>query len=100
MPERMEFWKPTRGRRRATRANAYRQGYGGKAWHSMRLRVLARDNWQCQTCGRVCSDPKEAHVDHKIPKRLQDGEDREELLWTLCIRCHAKKTNLEKKGMG
>lgn len=63
----------------------------GPDWEALRLRVLTRDNWQCRHCGRVCGDRWEAQVDHQIPKKA-GGDDSEENLQTLCIRCHLKKT--------
>lgn len=59
------------------------------------MRVFLRDNWQCQHCGRLCDGVKEAQCDHIRPK-AQGGQDREDELQTLCIRCHAKKTNSER----
>lgn len=91
MPERFSFFSPKKKPRlRPTRANSYRRGYGGKEWEAIRLRVLLRDNWQCRACGRVCSDKKEAHCDHIIPKRA-GGPDTLENLQCLCSRCNAKK---------
>jgi 5-methylcytosine-specific restriction protein A len=60
----------------------------------MRQRVLVRDAWACQQCGRVCADKREAHVDHITPK-AQGGQDVMENLRTLCIRCHGRKTAKE-----
>ena len=60
----------------------------------MRQRVLVRDAWACQQCGRVCADKREAHVDHVTPK-AQGGQDVMENLRTLCIRCHSRKTAKE-----
>lgn len=54
------------------------------------MQVFARDNWQCQRCGRVCGGPREAHCDHRIPKRL-GGPDTLDNLQCLCAKCNAKK---------
>ena len=63
----------------------------------MRQRVLVRDAWACQQCGRVCADKREAHVDHITPK-AQGGQDVMENLRTLCIRCHGRKTRQEQNA--
>jgi len=62
----------------------------------MRQRVLVRDAWACQECGRVCADKREAHVDHITPK-AQGGQDAMENLRTLCVRCHGRKTRQEQR---
>ena len=61
--------------------------------------MLTRDAWQCQACGRVCSDRMEAQADHISPvvagsDRCQDGRSRYDVAGgqCLCIRCHARKT--------
>jgi 5-methylcytosine-specific restriction protein A len=96
MPARIPAFRPPRLRTAARRdesgrPNAYQRGYGSKAWYAMRQRVLVRDAWACQQCGRVCADKREAHVDHITPK-AQGGQDVMENLRTLCIRCHSRKT--------
>jgi 5-methylcytosine-specific restriction protein A len=93
-PERFSFFQPKRSRQRPTKPSASKRGYGGKAWESLRLKVLLRDNWQCRACGRVCTDSKEAHCDHIVPKRL-GGLDTMENLQCLCARCNAKKVHAD-----
>lgn len=75
------------------RPSAAARGYGSAAWERVRLAVIARDGGVCQIpgCGRVCSAPGEAHVDHVEPK--PPGEPAEatplEGLRLLCRRCHS-----------
>jgi 5-methylcytosine-specific restriction protein A len=89
MPKRLEFHRPKRPSMRK-KGPSFHQKYGPE-WEEIRLRVLLRDNWQCQHCGRVCGDKWEAQVDHKIPLKAS-GSHSEDNLQTLCIRCHLRKT--------
>jgi len=50
----------------------------------IRLRVLARDGWQCQFCGRRTN----LEVHHQT-FRSNCGSDSEENLITLCYSCHS-----------
>jgi 5-methylcytosine-specific restriction protein A len=93
MPKRMEFFGPAKPPRREGRPNSYRRGYGGKAWKAARKAALIRDNFQCQSCGRVCGEG--AQVDHIIPKRILDSNDLDGLQ-TLCPQCHARKGHQER----
>ena len=103
MPSRMPSHRPprlrTRGPRRddTARPNAAARGYCSREWYATRKRVLIRDAWQCQECSRVCSDKREAHVDHITPK-AQGGTDAMENLRTLCVRCHGRKTRQEQNA--
>ena len=95
MPERMNFFRPTKPRKREGRPNFWRRGYG-KGWEATRLAVLIRDKWQCQMCGRVCGGKWEAHVDHVLRKAWGGGEEMESLQ-TLCQSCHSRKTHREQQ---
>jgi 5-methylcytosine-specific restriction endonuclease McrA len=46
-------------------------------------RVLERDGWRCQNCGRR----DQLHVHHQV-YRSQSGGDEEHNLITLCAHCH------------
>jgi 5-methylcytosine-specific restriction endonuclease McrA len=99
MPARIPSHRPPRLRTQprrddSARPNAAARGYCSKAWYALRQRVLVRDAWACQECGRVCADKREAHVDHITPK-AQGGQDVMENLRTLCVRCHGRKTRQE-----
>jgi hypothetical protein len=70
MPERLPVFKPPRLRSRPReegRPNAHQRGYCDKTHKAWRLAVLTRDAWQCQKCGRVCSNRREAHAEHIKP---------------------------------
>jgi 5-methylcytosine-specific restriction protein A len=100
MPQRIPSHKPPRlaGRPRrddSKRPNAAARGYCDKAHRAWRQAVLTRDAWQCQACGRVCGDPREAHADHVIP--VSQGGERYSLSngQCLCVSCHGRKTRGE-----
>lgn len=110
MPRRIPAFVPPRlrtaGPRRddSARPNAAARGYCDKRHKAWRLAVLARDAWQCQSCGRVCSDKREAQADHVSPvvhgtDACQDGRSRYDVAGgqTLCIACHARKTLRESR---
>lgn len=69
--------------------------YHSKLWQAVRDAVYARDMAQCQVCGNVVTDRK--IVDHIIPRRLCSAQQAlsSSNLWTLCYRCHYRKTKLE-----
>jgi 5-methylcytosine-specific restriction endonuclease McrA len=71
------------------------QFYHSKQWEHVRDAVYARDMATCQSCGNVVQDRK--IIDHIIPRRLcshQEALDSNNL-WTLCGRCHYRKTKIE-----
>ncbi len=53
------------------------------AYQDLIQRVLRRDGWRCQSCGRLY----DLQVHHLIP-RSQQGDDTEVNLITLCAACH------------
>jgi 5-methylcytosine-specific restriction endonuclease McrA len=66
--------------------------------------VLTRDAWQCQDCGRVCADRREAHADHVSPvvhgtDHCRDGRSRYDVAGgqCLCMGCHSRKTAKENR---
>lgn len=70
--------------------------YHSKQWQAVRDYVYARDLATCQSCGNVVQDRK--IVDHIVPRRLCTPEQALDSsdLWTLCYKCHFRKTKLEK----
>lgn len=62
----------------------------GADWAVTRKRILARDHYQCQVCGKDGDAPL-FHVHHKIPFRTyidpQKANESENLI-TLCPLCH------------
>ena len=65
-----------------------------RQWGKVRLMVLDRDGWRCQTCGKV----GRLEVDHRVP--LEHGGAVYDLgnLQALCRSCHFAKTRAEKLG--
>jgi group II intron reverse transcriptase/maturase len=68
-------------------------------WTDLRLRVIDRDGGRCRLCqAPVAAD--QCQVDHLRPvasfKRPVDANYLENL-WTLCIACHQKKTELDRQ---
>lgn len=55
-----------------------------------RMRILRRDCYTCQECGRG----QAKHVDHDVP-RSEGGSDDDANLKTLCRECHASKSGRE-----
>ena len=64
---------------------------GTKAWQQIRQRVLLRDGYRCQGCGRLVAG-REAHVDHRDGDSHNNDPDNLQLL---CIGCHGVKTRSE-----
>ena len=58
-----------------------------------RFRVMRRDGYQCQLCGKSAQDGAVLEVDHKRP-RSKGGTDEMDNLWTLCFECNRGKSNL------
>lgn len=81
--------------------NTYRASAGGlkRVGHKVRLpnrkqgelakrfRILKRDGYRCQLCGRTAQDGVTLEIDHKHP-RAKGGTDDEANLWTLCWDCN------------
>lgn len=70
--------------------------YHSKQWQKVRDYVYARDGATCQVCGNIVQNRK--IVDHVTPRRLCSSNKQaldSSNLWTLCYRCHFRKTKLE-----
>ena len=61
-------------------------------WRAVRLLVLARDLYRCQSCGRAAGI---LEVDHRVP--ISQGGDpwAPSNLQALCRGCHLGKTRVE-----
>ncbi len=60
-----------------------RQRLDADVYNQVRLKVLERDGWRCQICGR------RTLLDiHHIDARARGGDDGETNLLTLCRMCH------------
>jgi ATP-dependent DNA helicase RecQ len=53
-------------------------------YEDVRQQVLRRDGWRCQSCGTMSN----LEVHHR-EFRSHAGDDSEENLITLCVKCHA-----------
>ena len=56
----------------------------------VRFKILKRDNYKCNLCGRTASSNVVLHVDHKIPI-ANGGRTVESNLWVLCEECNLGK---------
>ncbi len=55
----------------------------GDAYRDLCAKILERDSWMCQHCGR-----REQLQIHHLVHRSQSGADSEENLIMLCASCH------------
>jgi 5-methylcytosine-specific restriction enzyme A len=62
----------------------------------IRERILLRDGYACQRCGRVSVD---LIVDHIVPLHL-GGQEVDANRQLLCPPCHLKKSQAEEKERG
>jgi 5-methylcytosine-specific restriction endonuclease McrA len=62
-------------------------------YESLRQQVLRRDGWRCQSCGTMSN----LEVHHK-QFRSHSGDDSEENLITLCVRCHEEMHSPRRDG--
>jgi 5-methylcytosine-specific restriction endonuclease McrA len=60
----------------------------GQDYEELRNRVLSRDGWKCQSCGRH----KDLQV-HHLMRRSQLGSDALDNLIALCASCHRRQHN-------
>jgi 5-methylcytosine-specific restriction enzyme A len=64
----------------------------GPRWRALRLKVLARDGYKCQSCGKA----GRLEVDHVQPVRTHPERAYDpENLKSLCPACHTRKTRVE-----
>jgi 5-methylcytosine-specific restriction endonuclease McrA len=54
-----------------------------ETYRELKLKILERDGWRCQRCGR-----RDRLQIHHIIRRSQSGADCEENLIVLCGECH------------
>src|SRR5580765_1072878 len=70
---------------RTVHSNSLRLRLDPASYEKLRQRVLRRDSWRCQCCGRMSN----LEVHHK-QFRSRSGDDSEENLITLCSCCHGE----------
>ena len=68
----------------------------GRALQRIRERIMLRDEYTCQKCGRVILD---GEVDHVCPLSTGGCETDINRMW-LCLDCHHAKSKLENKQRG
>ena len=63
-----------------------RHGIGTYRWQQLRLKALARDNWQCQRCSTIEVAEHVHHIQsrHARPDLAFEIENLE----SLCAKCH------------
>ena len=63
----------------------------GSAWEVLRKRVLERDGWQCQYCGKML-EGSDATADHILAKE-NGGIDEMSNLVAACRKCNGEKSD-------
>jgi 5-methylcytosine-specific restriction enzyme A len=54
------------------------------------MRIIERDGFQCQLCGRYVEGHSDTHVDHTLPLS-RGGDESDSNKQTLCADCNLKK---------
>ena len=76
-----------------SKVSRHLRGYGSE-WSKLRLQILERDSYLCQTCMRANRVTPANTVDHIKPK-AQKGTDDPINLESICDPCHKVKTAKE-----
>lgn len=58
----------------------------------LRRKIMERDNYTCQICGKYMPDEVGLHIDHKIPVS-KGGKTIPSNLQVLCSKCNGSKSN-------
>ena len=64
---------------------------GASIGKAARFRILKRDSYRCQMCGKSAQSGATLEVDHKTP-RAKGGSNHDSNLWTLCFDCNRGKS--------
>lgn len=83
-------WQSYGNTYRETRDSEYIKPRHKEGWLKLRFRILKRDDYRCQLCGRTARDGVKLEVDHKLA-RAKHGSDESTNLWTLCFQCNRGK---------
>ena len=71
----------------------YRKNNQGENWLELRWKIILRDNFTCQYCGRnVKEDKIRLQIDHIIPVS-KGGKTIEKNLICACFECNTGKSN-------
>lgn len=77
-----------------------RRLYKTTRWRKTRMRVLTRDLFTCQMCGRIEIDTSRLVADHRIPHRGDEVLFWDEAnLWCLCAPCHNGEKQRQERAM-
>lgn len=58
----------------------------------LRKKIMERDNYTCQICGKIMKDGVDIHIDHIIPVS-KGGKSVSSNLQVLCSKCNLHKSN-------
>ena len=63
--------------------------FRGSEWEAVKCKVLKRDHYTCQRCGRKKKEvhPEKLFVHHILPYRFSQNNEMSNLI-TLCLSCH------------
>ena len=73
-----------------TREKYYAKSQRRLMTRELRRRIIERDNYTCQICGKYMPDEVGLHVDHVIPIK-RGGKSVESNLQVLCDKCNLRK---------
>lgn len=76
-------------RKKKKRKRSGRRG-GARIGPERRLKLYARDDWKCVSCGE--DDERLLTLDHKVP-RSKGGDNSDENLQTMCKGCNHRKAD-------
>ena len=62
-----------------------------KVGNQLKFKILKRDGYRCQMCGKTSDDGVKLQVDHMTPLTL-GGDNSEDNLWVLCSVCNSGKS--------
>jgi len=79
---------------RPAHETAHARGYGSR-WRKLRLLVMRRDQYLCQTCLTTGRHTTATEVDHVTPKSAGGSDDPANLV-AICHACHITKTLRER----
>lgn len=72
--------------------DSFSEQYKNPKWQKKRLKILERDNYQCQHCDESELTLQVHHLSY--PKGINIWECKDENLITLCEPCHRRVTDL------
>lgn len=74
----------------------YKRTLVGEKLQKTKRRILERDDFKCQQCGKMV-EYGDSILDHKTPI-ARGGTDDDENLQVLCLKCSGVKTQQESRG--